>query len=234
VTHAAEPTPDAAFFARDVVVAARELLGCTLVCRGTAGIIVETEAYHQREAACHAFKGHTARTEPLFGEPGTAYVYFTYGMHWCFNVVSQEAGEAAAVLVRAVHPTHGIDAMRVRREHARPLRERDLCSGPAKLVQAMGIDVGDNTVDVTLAGSGIDLARRADADAAVPGATVAEQVLAAEPAHPVVVRDDDLLERAGLARSKVLVGPRIGITVATDLPWRFGLAGSPHLSKRFA
>lgn len=130
-----------AFYARETEVVARELLGTVLECtvRGTRcrGRIVETEAYTgEDDLACHAAAGRTARTEVLYGPPGHAYVYFIYGMHWCVNAVTRRAGQPSAVLIRAVEPMDGIDAMR-RRRGSRP--DRELTNGPAKLCDAFGI-----------------------------------------------------------------------------------------------
>jgi DNA-3-methyladenine glycosylase len=140
-----------AFYARETEVVARELLGATLVCRTregiTAGRIVETEAYlGEHDLACHAAAGRTARTDPLYGDPGTAYVYFIYGVHWCFNAVTREVGEPSAVLVRAVEPLRGLKLMRRRRVAAR--RDIDLTNGPGKLCQAMGIDGHHNRLSL--------------------------------------------------------------------------------------
>jgi DNA-3-methyladenine glycosylase len=133
----------APFYERDTETVAREMLGKLLQCTtpaGTAsGIIVETEAYvGEHDGACHAAAGLTARTAPLYQRGGIAYVYFIYGMYWCFNAVTRAAGSPSAVLVRAVQPVQGIPLMRRRRPHAR--RDRDLTNGPGKLCTALGID----------------------------------------------------------------------------------------------
>lgn len=129
------------FYARDTNQVAKDLLGCYIVHHSpegiTAGMIVETEAYLQHgDPACHTSRGMTKRNQVMFGQPGLAYVYFTYGMHYCFNVVTNEAGVGDAVLLRALQPLAGVPLMQSRR-HKEKLT--DLCSGPAKLVQAMGI-----------------------------------------------------------------------------------------------
>jgi DNA-3-methyladenine glycosylase len=134
------------FYDRDTEIVARELLGAILVCRspeGTAsGRIVETEAYiGEHDLACHAAAGRTSRTEPLYGEPGMSYVYFIYGVHWCFNAVTRRAGLPSAVLVRAIAPVEGLGLMKKRRPAAR--RDVDLTNGPGKLCQALAI-TGDH------------------------------------------------------------------------------------------
>ena len=119
---------------------ANALLGCELVHKTpdgtTSGIIVETESYHQTDEASHTYNNRSIRNEAMFGPPGHAYIYFTYGMHWCFNIVAEDAGTGAGVLIRALEPTGGIELMKQRR-HKQNIR--DLCNGPAKLTQAMGI-----------------------------------------------------------------------------------------------
>jgi DNA-3-methyladenine glycosylase len=132
-----------------VVEVARDLIGCVVRHGDTAGRIVETEAYHESEPACHAFVGLTARTRPLFGPPGFAYVYRSYGIHALLNAVTSGEGEGAAVLIRALEPVDGLDAMRARRGLS---RAEDLCSGPGKLTQALGIDLSHN--ETSLLGDG--------------------------------------------------------------------------------
>jgi DNA-3-methyladenine glycosylase len=147
---AARPTPlPASFYARDTEIVARELLGATLECRTAEGVvagrIVETEAYiGEHDLACHAAAGLTARTAPLYGKPGTAYVYFIYGMYWCVNAVTRPVGQPSAVLIRAIEPLVGIETMRRRRPRAR--RDVDLSNGPGKLCVALGIDGALNGV----------------------------------------------------------------------------------------
>lgn len=180
----------AAFYDRPVLEVARDLVGCVLVHGDCAGVVVETEAYHQSEPACHAYVGVTPRTAVLFGEPGTAYVYRSYGIHALVNAVCEAPGTGAAVLVRALEPVAGLDAMRARRGLERP---EDLCSGPGKLTQALGIGLEDNATSL------------------VDGPVRLEP----RPGGP----------------PELLAGPRIGITKAAELPWRFCLAGNHHVSR---
>jgi DNA-3-methyladenine glycosylase len=176
-----------------VVEAAAALVGCTIAHGDTSGVIVETEAYHEIEPACHAFVGVTPRTRTLFEAPGIAYVYRSYGIHALLNVVVEAEGVGAAVLIRALEPLAGADLMRERRGRE-PLTE--LCSGPGKLTQALGI--------------GLDL----DATALLGGP------IELGPPPP---------GRSG--PPPLVVGPRIGITRAVELPWRFCAAGSRHVSR---
>jgi DNA-3-methyladenine glycosylase len=180
------------FYARSVHDVARDLLGCTVRHGRTAGRIVETESYHMDEPACHAYAGLTGRTHTLFGEPGRAYVYFSYGIHSLLNAVAEEDGTGAAVLIRALEPVEGIELMRARRG---VVRAEDLCSGPAKLTQALGIDLELNGTSL------------------VSGPI---EVLPREP---------------GAREPRIVIGERIGITKAADLPWRFCDADSRHVSR---
>ena len=129
------------FYARSVHEAARELIGCVVRHGETAGRVVETESYHMEEPACHAFAGVTERTRTLYGEPGRAYVYFSYGVHALLNAVAEAQGVGAAVLIRALEPVDGVELMRQRRGLE---RVRDLCSGPGKLTQALDIGLSLN------------------------------------------------------------------------------------------
>lgn len=134
------------FFARGVHDVARDLIGCRLFYEGCGGTIVEVESYERDDPACHAYVGLTQRTATLFGPPGMAYVYLSYGIHSLLNAVAEPEGEAAAVLIRALEPTAGLEAMRERRR-GRPLL--DLCAGPGKLTQALGIGLEDNGADLS-------------------------------------------------------------------------------------
>jgi DNA-3-methyladenine glycosylase len=131
----------AEFYARPVLEVARDLIGCTVSHAGSAGVIVETEAYHETEPACHAFVGLTPRTRTLFGPPGRAYVYRSYGVHALLNAVCEAEGVGAGVLIRALEPVRGVAAMRARRG---AVGDADLCSGPGKLTQALGITLAEN------------------------------------------------------------------------------------------
>ena len=177
------------FFARTVHEVAPDLIGATLLVDGVGGRIVEVEAYDHEDPASHAYRGRTARNLVMFGPPGHAYVYRSYGIHWCLNLVCGEEGVAEAVLIRALEPTAGLDEQRRRRG---VVDERALCSGPGKLCQALGI-TGEHD------GAPLD---------APPFR------LEARPDAPEIVR-----------------GPRIGITRATELKWRYSEAGSPFLSQ---
>ena len=170
---------------------APELIGAQLYVDDVGGVIVEVEAYDQTDPASHTYAGHTARNAAMFGPPGRAYVYRSYGIHWCLNFVCREAGHGAGVLIRALEPTHGIETMRERRGLDDP---RLLCSGPGRVCQALG---------VTRAHDG----RRLD-----------------RPPFRLLPAEAPL---------EVVTGPRIGISKARDVPWRFGLAGSRFVSRPF-
>lgn len=186
-----EGAVDAQFYDRPVVQVARDLIGCVVTRGECRGVIVETEAYHDTEPACHAYVGLTARTATLFGPPGRAYVYRSYGVHTMLNAVSEAEGVGAAVLIRALEPVDGLETMR-RRRHRDAVR--DLCSGPGKLTQALGIELSDNGGDLR------------DGRVTISG-----------PEGQVTI--------AGITCSR-----RIGITKATELPWRFSARGSRFLS----
>lgn len=133
------------FFARSVHDVAPDLIGATMLVDGVGGIIVEVEAYHHTEPAAHSYRGPTPRNRVMFGPPGFAYVYRSYGIHWCVNMVCEAEGSASAVLIRAIEPTHGLVAMRRRRGLQ---DERTLCSGPGKLCEAMNISIKHNELSL--------------------------------------------------------------------------------------
>jgi DNA-3-methyladenine glycosylase len=177
------------FFTRSVHEVAPELIGATLLMDGVGGTIVEVEAYDQKDPASHAYAGRTARNATMFGPAGHAYVYRSYGIHWCLNLVCGGGDDAEAVLIRALEPTAGIELQQQRRG-MEDLRK--LCSGPGKLCQALAI-TGEH--------DGLPLDRppfRLEERGEVP---------------------------------QIATGPRIGITRAAELPWRYGLLGSPFLSR---
>jgi DNA-3-methyladenine glycosylase len=156
------------FYDRDTEAVARDLLGAILECRTRDGVasgrIVETEAYlGEEDLACHAAAGRTARTDPLYGPPGRAYVYFIYGMYWCFNAVTRAEHQPSAVLVRALEPIEGVGLMRRRRSRVR--RDVDLTNGPGKLCQALGIEARHNRLPLDapplLIRRGVDVPREA-------------------------------------------------------------------------
>jgi DNA-3-methyladenine glycosylase len=180
------------FFDRSVHEVARDLIGCELAVGETAGIIVETEAYDETDPACHAYIGRTARNEVLFGPPGHAYVYLSYGIHSLLNFVAEPEGSAAAVLIRALQPTRGIELMRERRDRD---DTEGLCSGPGKLTEALGVGLSLN------------------------GADLQEPPFEISP--PAGAWSD----------IEVITGPRIGITKAAELPWRYSVRGSRYVSK---
>ncbi len=144
------PALSSDFYDRPVLEVARELIGCTVEHGDTAGVIVETEAYHESEPACHAFVGLTPRTRTLFGRPGRAYVYRSYGIHALLNAVCEPEGVGAAVLIRALDPTAGLEQMRARRRLTLAgAGDHELCSGPGKLTQALGISLAENDSDLS-------------------------------------------------------------------------------------
>ncbi len=185
-------TLGADFYGRSVHRVAYDLVGCVIRHGSAAGRIVEVESYHESEPACHAFGGVTPRNRVLFGAPGMAYVYRSYGIHACLNAVADVEGAGAAVLIRALEPLEGLEGMRSRRSVA---RDEQLCSGPGKLTQALGIRLELN------------------------GSSLLD--------GPIRI----VAPPNGAAPPRVVRGPRIGITKAADLPWRFCDAASPHVSR---
>jgi DNA-3-methyladenine glycosylase len=177
------------FFARSVHTVGPDLIGATLLFADIGGIIVEVEAYHHTDPAAHSFRGRTERNAIMFGPPGFAYVYRSYGIHWCLNFVCEPEGSASAVLIRALEPSHVLATMRRRRGLA---DVRLLCSGPGRLCEALAI---------TSAHNGLALDRSP---------------------FRLLARDKDV---------EVVSGPRIGITKAAELPWRFCAAGSRSVSR---
>ncbi len=178
------------FFARHVVEVARDLIGVRLLVAGAGGSIVETEAYDHEDPASHSFAGPTARNAVMFGPPGHAYIYRSYGIHFCPNFVAgTEPG--SAVLIRALEPTAGLEVMARRRGTE---KRRLLCSGPGRLCEALGLSLDHN------------------------GLPLDSPPFRLEP-------------RQG--NHAIVVGPRIGITRGSETPWRFGLSGSPFLSRPF-
>ena len=158
------------FYARSVHDVARDLIGCVVRHGATAGRIVETESYHMEEPACHAFAGVTERTRTLYGKPGRAYVYFSYGVHSLLNAVAEQEGVGAAVLIRALEPVDGIELMRQRRGLE---RVEDLCSGPGKLTQALAIGLALN--GTSLVDGPIELLTREPGSRA-PGVVAGERI----------------------------------------------------------
>jgi DNA-3-methyladenine glycosylase len=169
---------------------APSLVGVTLLVDGVGGQIVEVEAYDHEDPAAHGYRGKTARNASMFGPPGRAYVYRSYGIHWCLNFVCEREGVASAVLIRALEPMHGLEEMRARRGLDDP---RLLCAGPGRLCQALGITRDQDA-------SPLD-----------------------EPPFELLARQSE---------PQLVTGPRVGITLAADRPWRYGVAGSPYLSRR--
>jgi len=172
-------------------IVAHRLIGAIVSVDGVGGKIVETEAYDPEDPASHTFSGITPRNAVMFGPPAHVYVYRSYGIHWCLNFVCREEGHGAGVLIRAIEPLTGLDAMRQRRG-LEPLKL--LCSGPGRVTQALAITHRHNGMSLLEAPFEIE---------------------------------------APQERVQVVIGPRIGITKAIDVPWRFGLAGSKFLSKPF-
>jgi len=177
------------FFAPSVNEVAPQLVGATLLVDGVGGTIVEVEAYAPHDPASHSYGGRTVRNAAMFGPPGRAYVYRSYGVHWCLNLVCEEEGVGAAVLIRALAPTNGLEAMRARRGTE---DERLLCTGPGRLTEALGITLEHD-------------------------------------AQPLDLPPFALYRRVGPI--ELVTTQRIGITRGAELPWRYALRGSRHLSR---
>ena len=180
------------FFARGALTVAPELVGALLLepYAGLVARIVEVEAYLGDDPACHAYRRRTARNAPLYGPPGHAYVYLSYGMHWLLNVATGDDGTAEGCLLRAAEPLAGLERMRARRG---AVRDRDLLRGPGRLGQAFALDATDSGRDLCVPDARLRLARDG-------------------------------------CRPEVVTGPRVGVSQAADVPWRFSTAGSPFVS----
>lgn len=176
-------------FNRSAVEVARDLIGAELTLGGVGGIVVETEAYEPDDPASHSYRGETPRNRSMFGPAGHAYVYRSYGIHWCLNIVCRPG---SAVLVRALEPVWGVEEMQARRGQPLP---RLLCSGPGRLCQALGVSREHDGLSLF------------------------------EPPFRLSLPS---------AAQEIAIGKRIGITKSVDMPWRFGLLGSAHLSRRFS
>jgi DNA-3-methyladenine glycosylase len=203
------------FYDRPTLTVAQELLGKVLVHHTAAGVasgmIVETEAYiGEDDPACHAAPGPTRRNEPLYGPPGIAYVYLNYGIHYLVNAVTQAEGDPAAVLIRALEPVDGIPLMMRRRAAASgDIRVNDLCRGPGNLTKALGITIAENRLDLC----------------AVPARGHNKPGRELTPSHLFI-------EDRGYVARDVAWGPRIGIRVAVDRPWRCWIDGNTSVSGR--
>jgi DNA-3-methyladenine glycosylase len=207
------------FFARPSVPVAPDLLGCVLEHQTEAGLVAveltEVEAYAgASDPASHAYRGKTARNAVMFGPPGHAYVYFTYGMHFCVNLVCLGNGSASAVLLRAGRIIAGEELARARRTHSRAIVPfRDLARGPARLCQALDVDRSLDGADVCVPDSPL---RMRWPDAGTTARSAAVPARGDDPPKP--------------PREKILSGPRVGISVAAEVPWRFWIEGEPTVS----
>jgi DNA-3-methyladenine glycosylase len=213
-----QPRLGRAFFARPVLQVAPELLGCTLSHAGVTVRLTEVEAYDgPNDPGSHAFRGPTPRTRVMFGEPGGLYVYFTYGMHWCANLVCGSAGAASAVLMRAGEVVAGLDVARTRRAGA---VDRDLARGPARLAMALALAGGQNGIDTVATDSSVVV--RAAMPSLLPGPLPGP--LLGPPPGPL----------SGWSGDVVRTGPRVGVSGpggdAVAYPWRFWLHGERSVS----
>lgn len=217
------PVLPASFYDRPVLEVAHDLVGCGFFFDGVGGRIVETEAYAHDDPCCHGFRGRTQRNAVMFGPPGHLYVYFTYGMHFCCNLVCEEEGRAAAVLLRAIEPTHGLDVMRRRRgpiaaggrDGAAP-DARVLCSGPARLTQALAIGREQNGSPAWR--RPLAITPRPSGGAMNGGGDGGEIRVGTGPASRIVTAP------------RIVTTPRIGVG-GDPAPWRFVDADSRFLSR---
>jgi DNA-3-methyladenine glycosylase len=219
------------FFARRSLQVAPELLGCVLEHDADAGLvavrITEVEAYEgAHDPASHSYRGRTARNAVMFGPPGHAYVYFTYGMHWCVNLVCLTPGTASAVLIRAGQVISGVALATERRSagRARPssIAERELARGPARLCQALGIDRAQNGLDAVDPSSPLRIRAGAEAGGG-PVQTSPGQI-------STVQTNPSQISPVQISPVQISRGPRVGISVATERPWRFWVTGDPTVS----
>jgi DNA-3-methyladenine glycosylase len=218
-----QPRLTRAFFARPVLEVAPELLGCTVTHAGVTIRLTEVEAYDgANDPGSHAFRGQTPRTRVMFGEPGGLYVYFTYGMHWCANLVCGPPGAASAVLLRAGEVLAGLETARSRREG---VSNRDLARGPARLAMTLALSRDQNGIDTVAADSPLVMR----VAASLPGSSV----VTGSPSGPSVV-EGPVTGAAASTRPSVGSGPRVGVSGpggdAAAYPWRFWLEGEPTVS----
>ena len=200
-----------AFFERPVLEVARDLLGCTFLAEGVGGRLVEVEAYRSDDPASHSYRGRTARNAVMYGPPGRLYVYFTMGLHFCVNVVCGPEGQASAVLLRALAPATGLELMRSRRGFDDPRR---LCSGPAKLTQALAITRADDGAPACEPGGRFGFFSRDAGAGATAGGSGSDLVTASSDGTP-----------------RIVTTTRIGVTAGAERPWRFVDADSRFLSR---
>lgn len=232
------------FFERDVVVLAKALLGCELVHESldgiTSGIIVETEAYHESDEASHSFKSRTKRIEVMFGPGGHVYVYFTYGMHWCFNVTADKKGVGAAVLIRALEPSEGIEIMKKRRGFSQSThlsamqgnneqRAKRTIEYDERGAQADDAAVPQKLVGVAGPAGHHDKALRGLCDG--PAKLVQAMGISKSDYGKSLYEAGLYIKKPALKKFEIASGPRIGISKAKYKPWRFWIKDNPFISR---